>query len=98
MEIDSYSFQCGVIDCFNEMVAAGVKSLALSRPASREERDALIDFAHESCRRYGTKLYPEDQPLITDLFPLSLNQGKSIGWVKRYTVPTRQDSGRMISC
>ena len=76
MEIDSYSFQCGVIDCFNEMVAAGVKSLALSRPATGEERDALIDFAHESCRRYGTKLYPEDQPLITDLFPLSLNQGK----------------------
>ena len=36
MEIDSYSFQCGVIDCFNEMVAAGVKSLALSRPASRK--------------------------------------------------------------
>ncbi len=76
MDIDSYSFHCGVIDCFNEMVAAGVKSLALSRPASREERDALIDFAHESCRRHGTKLYPEDHPLITDLFPRSLNEGK----------------------
>ena len=30
--IDSYSYQCGVIDCFNEMVYAGVKSLALSHP------------------------------------------------------------------
>ena len=25
MDIDSYSFHCGVIDCFNEMVAAGVE-------------------------------------------------------------------------
>ena len=23
--IDSYSYQCGVIDCFNEMVRAGLK-------------------------------------------------------------------------
>ena len=28
--IDPYSYQCGVIDCFNEMVRSGVKALALS--------------------------------------------------------------------
>ena len=30
--IDPYSYQCGVIDCFNEMVRSGVKALALSHP------------------------------------------------------------------
>lgn len=75
--IDPFSFQCGVIDCFNEMVRSGVKSLALSHPLdTREERDALIPFAHDVCKKYGTKLYPEDEPFLTDLFPLSLNQGK----------------------
>lgn len=75
--IESFSYQCGVIDCFNEMVCAGVKSLALSRPMdSAAERDALIPFTRESCSRYGNQFYIEDEPLLTDLFPLSMNVGK----------------------
>ena len=75
--LDPYSYRCGVIDCFNEMVAAGVKSLALSHPVdTQEELDALVSYAHESCRRYHTKLYPECAPLVTDLFPAGLNRGK----------------------
>ena len=76
-KIEDFSYQCGVIDCFNEMVYAGVKSLALSRPMdSAEERDALIPFARESCQRYGNQFYIEDEPLLTDLFPISMNLGK----------------------
>ena len=30
--IDVYSYRCGVIDCFNEMVRAGLKKIALSHP------------------------------------------------------------------
>lgn len=75
--LDAFSYQCGVIDCFNEMVHAGLKTLALSRPMdTAQERDALIPFARESCQRYGTKLYIEDEPLLTDLFPISMNLGK----------------------
>lgn len=75
--LDAFSYQCGVIDCFNEMVHAGLKTLALSRPMdSAQERDTLIPFARESCQRYGTKLYIEDEPLLTDLFPISMNLGK----------------------
>ena len=75
--IDPYSYQCGAIDCFNEMVRAGVKRLALSHPVDTAgERDILLPFAREICRTYGTKLYPEDSPLLTDLFPVSLNRGK----------------------
>ena len=62
--IDPYSYQCGIIDCFNEMIRAGLKRIALSHPtASVEERDALIHF------------YVENEPLLTDLFPVSLNRG-----------------------
>ena len=45
---DSFSYQCGVVDAFNEMVAAEVKALALSHPMdTREEMEALIAYAHE---------------------------------------------------
>lgn len=75
--IEPFSYQCGIIDCFNEMLYAGVKNLALSRPMdSAQERDSFIPFAKESCQRYGTKFYIEDEPLLTDLFPISMNLGK----------------------
>lgn len=75
--IDNYSFQCGIIDCCNELISCGIKSLALSRPLdSAAGRDALLAFSMESCRAHGTKLYPEDDPLLTDLFPLSRLKGK----------------------
>lgn len=76
-DMDNYSFQCGVIDCCNELLSRGVKTLALSRPVDNAAgRDALLAFSMESCRAYGTKLYPEDDPLLTDLFPLSRLKGK----------------------
>ena len=74
--IDSYSYHCGFIDCVNEMLRAGVKTLALSRPMdSAAERDALVPFAQESCQRWGNQMYIEDEPLLTDLFPASMNRG-----------------------
>lgn len=75
--LDPFSYQCGVIDCFNEIVAAGVKSLAMSHPMpSAAERDRYLSFSREICAQYGTCFFPEDEPLLTDLFPLSLNRGK----------------------
>lgn len=74
-KIDPFSYQLGVMDCFNEMVHAGVKRIALSHPSkTKEERDGFLESAGELCQRYGTKLYPEDEPLITDLFPRQLNE------------------------
>ena len=44
-KLDRYSYQCGVIDAFNEVVRAGVKRIALSHPAdSREEAMELSSF------------------------------------------------------
>ena len=65
--IDHFSYELGAADCFCEMVRAGVKGLALAHPCPTRQ---------ELCQKYGVKLYVEDVPLLTDLFPLSMNQGK----------------------
>ena len=78
-EIDKYSFRCGVIDCFNEMVAAGVKRMAFSHTSpTAEERDACLQPARAACEKYGTRLYPESDLLVTDLYPVSMCRGKHI--------------------
>jgi hypothetical protein len=59
--IDAYSYGLGVMDCFCEMVSAGLKTLAMSHPCdTREERDSYLADAEKLCRKYGVKLYPED--------------------------------------
>ena len=75
--IDTFSYELGAADCFCEMVRAGVKRLALAHPCdSPQERDQYLPYFEELCRKYGVKLYVEDAAFLTDLFPLSLNQGK----------------------
>ena len=46
--IDNYSYHLGAADCFCEMVAAGVKKIALSHPCdSKELRDSFIKKSYE---------------------------------------------------
>lgn len=41
--IDTYSYGLGAMDCFCEMVSAGLKTLAMSHPCdTREERDSYL--------------------------------------------------------
>lgn len=76
MELDRFSYRCGVIDCFNEMVRAGLKPMALAHPSpTPAERDRYLPFCEEICWQYGTRFFPEDDMLFTDLFPLSANRG-----------------------
>lgn len=76
MDREQYAFRCGVIDAFNEMVRAGLKPLAMAHPcADAADRDSLLDFCRECCGRYGTRFYPEDDTLLTDLFPAAHNRG-----------------------
>lgn len=75
--IDHFSYQLGAADCFCEMVRAGVKKLALAHPCdTKEARDEYLPYFEELCQKYGVKLYVEDVPLLTDLFPISMNKGK----------------------
>lgn len=79
MELDRYSYQCGAMDAFAEIVGAGVKRLALSHPCGdAAQRDALLPFARQLCGTYGICCQPEDRLLITDLFPAAANMGKPL--------------------
>ena len=77
--IDLYSYQLGAADCFCEMVRAGVKKIALSHPCnSRELRDEFFEDFDKLAEEYGVKYYAEDEPLFTDLFPISLNKNRYV--------------------
>ena len=77
MKIDPYSYHLGAADCFCEMVRAGVKRIALSHPCdSKPERDSFLPEFDRLCEKYGVRYHIEDEPFLTDLFPLSLNRGK----------------------
>lgn len=79
--IDAYSFALGVCEAFCEVVRAGVKRIALSHPFTEEELQTTLgeDFLPACAKiaeKYGCKAYHAKKPLITDLFPVSLNHGK----------------------
>lgn len=75
--IDHFSYELGAADCFCEMVRAGVKQIALAHPCdTKEARDEYLPYFEELCQKYGLKMYVEDVPFLTDLFPISMNQGK----------------------
>lgn len=75
-EMDAYSYHCGVIDAFCEMVSAGVKGLALSHPfPSKEEALRCHDFVISTCAGYQISYVLEEDILLTDLFPASANEG-----------------------
>lgn len=74
---NGFDYQCGVMDCFCEMVNAGLKQLALSHPCdTKKRRDMFLPYAEKLCRQYGIKMYIEDNAFLTDLFPVSLNKDK----------------------
>ena len=76
-EIDKYSYHLGAADCFCEMVRAGVKKIALSHPCdSQEERNTFLEDFDSLCKKYNVSYYIEDEPFLTDLFPISLNKDK----------------------
>lgn len=75
-EIDRYSYELGVMDCFCEMTASGLKRLAMSHPCrDRKEWKSYEPAVRKLCRKYGISFYPEEEPLITDLFPAEMNLG-----------------------
>ena len=77
--IDPYSYQLGVMDCFCEMVASGLKTLAMSHPFSdRQERDRYLEDVKRLCEKYEILFYPEDEALLTALFPEEANRNRPL--------------------
>lgn len=74
--IDPYSYHCGVMDSFCEIVGAGVKPMALSHPfASPEERAEYREYAAKMADQYGVLLTEEDSLPVTPLFPADACEG-----------------------
>jgi hypothetical protein len=77
-QIDQRSYRLGSIGAFSEIVAVGVKKMALSSPMTPPEMDALVEDAERIARENGASLYREEDFLVTDLFSESLTAGKHV--------------------
>ena len=74
--IDRISFQLGMINCFAEMVACGVKRLALSPPVFPADYEIIREPSDRIAKGFGIKSYLETSLLVTDLQPASFTEGK----------------------
>ena len=76
VKIDRSSFQLGMINCFAEMVACGVKRLALSPPLTPEDYECLKGPSEDIVCGFGIKSYSEKSLLVTDLQSKDFTRGK----------------------
>jgi hypothetical protein len=76
LDIDRLSFQLGMINCFAEMVAVGVKRLAISPPLRPEDYEAIREVSDSIVEGSGILSYLETSLLITDLQSPEFTLGK----------------------
>ena len=75
-DIDLRSYRLGMINCFAEMVAAGVKPLAISPPLRPEEYEALRNASDAIVEGSGIRSQLETSLLVTDLQSPEFTAGK----------------------
>ena len=75
---DQLSFFAGVTAAFAEVVAAGVKPLALSHPYTPAERAQLWTATVAIAATHGVKCWLETDFLVTPLFPASVTAGREV--------------------
>ena len=76
--IDQRSFRLGSIAAFAEMVDAGVKKLALSAAVDPAEMDEMVEEAMRIAGDQNVEIFRETDFLVTDLFSISLTEGKHV--------------------
>ena len=89
LAIDPASYALGIIAAFSEVVAAGVKRLALSEPATPGMMRALLPEARRIAERHGVLLHLEDDLIKTDLFPEDVATGMHVLLIYRGDVLER---------
>jgi hypothetical protein len=75
-DLDRTSFHLGMINCFAEMVAVGVKPLAISPPLLPGEYDAIKDASETIVRGSGIHSYLEKSLLVTHLQSADFTRGR----------------------
>lgn len=87
--IDPFSFQLGMINCFVEMVACGVKQLAISPPLSPSQYDVLAPYSDQIVKGFGIASYLENALMVTMLQSPEFTRNKcSILYYKNETTLT----------
>jgi hypothetical protein len=76
LKIDRISFQLGMINCFVEMVACGVKKLALSPPLLPGEYQKIQQASEEIVKGFNIQSYLEKSLMVTDLQTPDFTKGK----------------------
>lgn len=76
VKLDRISFELGMINCFVEMVACGVKGLAISPPIKPQDYEIISEFSEKIVNSYGIQSYLEKSLLITDLQSSDFTNGK----------------------
>ena len=74
--IDTFSFQLGMINCFAEMVACGVKKLAISPPLLPRQYETIAPYSDKIVKGFAIESYLENSLLITLLQSPEFTQGK----------------------
>ena len=69
--VDERSYQIGMLTGFAEFVKQGLKPMAVSTSFSSEDMDVLFPDMEIMAKRLGVKVYRDNTPLETDLFPFS---------------------------
>jgi len=75
-KVERISFQLGMINCFVEMVACGVKKLALSPPLSPEDYVTIGPLSDKIVKKFHLKSHLEKSLMITELQADDFTQGK----------------------
>lgn len=75
-KIDRISFEIGMINCFVEMVANGVKKLALSPPILPEDYEIIGPMSDNIINGFGIYSYLEKSLMVTDLQSEEFTCGK----------------------
>jgi len=76
--VDRRSFALGMINAFAEMVAAGVKPLALSPPIDDELFESICKGSDEIVANWKVASVVESELIETDLFPASMTHGITV--------------------
>ena len=76
MKLDKISFEIGMINCFVEMVACGVKQLAISPPIDPKDYEIISEFSEKIVNAFGIQSYLEKSLIITDLQSADFTKGK----------------------
>ena len=74
--LDQRSFEIGMINAFVEMVACGVKPLAISPPIEPDHLELMRRASEELSQAFGTSCYIEQSLMITDIQSAAFTEGK----------------------